>query len=111
MKFQKYTKYKSTGVDWLEKIPDEWEVKRLKDVVNSTKMLKDSAFKVLYHLMPGLPGSTNAKDLKNFKEIFTNPDFKPDMVKYYPCLVIKGTKLYFDYKKGLFKPLLEKKSN
>jgi elongator complex protein 3 len=82
----------------------------VKDVVDSTKRLKDSSFKVLYHLMPGLPGSDYKTDLKNFKKIFTNQDFKPDMVKFYPCLVIKGSELYTDWKKGLFKPLLEKEA-
>jgi elongator complex protein 3 len=80
------------------------------DVIDSTKRLKDSSFKILYHLMPGLPGSDYKTDLKNFKEVFTNPDFKPDMVKFYPCLVIKGTKLYEDWKKGDYIPLDEKKA-
>lgn len=79
----------------------------VEDVITSTQKLKDSSFKVLYHLMPGLPGSNYKKDLKNFKSIFTNPDFKPDMVKFYPCLVIKGTKLYDEWEKGNFAPLEE----
>ncbi len=79
----------------------------VEDVVSSTKRLKDSSFKVLYHLMPGLPGSNYKTDLKNLKSVFTNPDFKPDMVKFYPCLVIKGTKLYEDWKEGNFSPMLE----
>ena len=83
---------------------------KVKDVVDSTKLLKDSSFKVLYHLMPGLPGSDYKTDLKNFRSIFTNQDFKPDMVKFYPCLVIKGSELYEDWKKGNFKPILEKEA-
>jgi len=79
----------------------------VKDVVDSTRRLKDSSFKVLYHLMPGLPGSDYKTDLKNFRKIFSSQDFKPDMVKFYPCLVIKGSKLYDDWKKGHFTPLLE----
>jgi len=82
----------------------------VKDVVDSTQLLKDSAFKVLYHLMPGLPGSSYKKDLKNFRKIFSNPKFKPDMVKFYPCLVIKGTKLYDEWKKGNYVPLDELKA-
>lgn len=61
------------------------------DVINSTKKLKDSAFKVLYHIMPGLPGSNPEKDIKFVKRLFENPDFRPDMLKIYPTLVIKGT--------------------
>jgi len=80
------------------------------DVTQSTQLLKDSAFKVLYHLMPGLPGSSYASDLKNFRSIFSDPAFRPDMVKFYPCLVIKGTKLYSDWKKGNFEPMNEEKA-
>lgn len=79
----------------------------VEDVISATERLKDSAFKVLYHLMPGLLGSTYKSDLKNFKSIFTNPSFMPDMVKFYPCLVIKGTKLYDEWKKGNFSPMEE----
>ncbi len=79
----------------------------VQDVTDSTQLLKDSAFKVLYHLMPGLPGSTYKKDLKNFKMIFSDPRFKPDMVKFYPCLVIKGSELYNDWKSGDFEPMGE----
>jgi elongator complex protein 3 len=79
----------------------------VEDVIISTQLLKDSAFKVLYHLMPGLPGSTYKKDLKNFKMIFSDPRFKPDMVKFYPCLVIKGSELYNDWKRGDFEPMGE----
>ena len=79
----------------------------VKDVVDSTKRLKDSSFKVLYHLMPGLPGSDYKTDLANFRRVFSSQDFKPDMVKFYPCLIIKGSKLYEDWKKGKFEPMQE----
>ena len=93
--------------------PDNKIYKKIKrghtveDVITSTQKLKDSSFKVLYHLMPGLPGSDYKTDLKNFRKIFSSQDFKPDMVKFYPCLVIKGSELYDDWKKGEFNPLLE----
>jgi len=54
--------------------------------------------------MPGLPSSNTKKDLKAFREIFTNPVFKPDMIKIYPCLVLKGTKAYKWYREGKYKP-------
>ncbi|MFH1545447.1 MAG: tRNA uridine(34) 5-carboxymethylaminomethyl modification radical SAM/GNAT enzyme Elp3 [archaeon] len=82
----------------------------VKDVIESTSLLKDSAFKVAYHLMPGLPFSNKKKDLKMFKEIFSNPSFKPDMLKIYPCLVIEGTKLHDKWKKKEFTPLSTKKA-
>jgi elongator complex protein 3 len=76
----------------------------LQDVVNATKLLKDSGLKIVYHIMPGLPGSNFERDIETFKTIFTDPRFKPDMLKIYPTLVIKGTKLYEMWKEQKYKP-------
>jgi len=77
---------------------------RVQDVIEATRIMKDAGLKVSYHLMPGLPGSSFERDIAGFKEIFTNPQFKPDMIKLYPCLVIKGTKVYDWWKKGDYSP-------
>ena len=74
------------------------------DVVEATRVLKNSAVKVGYHMMLGLPGCDARRDLEAFQEIFENPDFKPDMLKIYPCLVTPGTVLYDQWKKGDYKP-------
>jgi elongator complex protein 3 len=76
--------------------------------IRATKLLKDAGFKICYHLMPNLPGSTPAKDLKMFREIFKNPDFQPDMIKIYPCVVTRGAEIYKWWKKGKYKPYSEK---
>ncbi len=76
----------------------------VQDVVEATRTLKDAGLKVGYHLMPGLPGSNFQRDLKAFKKIFTDANFKPDMIKIYPCLVLKGTKAYEWWKNGEYKP-------
>ncbi len=76
----------------------------VKEVIDATKKLKDAGFKVLYHMMIGLPGSTPEKDLNAFKEIFNNPDFCPDMIKIYPCLVTKYTPLEKMYYSGKYHP-------
>jgi elongator complex protein 3 len=76
----------------------------VEDVVEATCTLKDSGLKVAYHMMPGLPGSNQERDLNAFKTIFANPDFKPDMIKIYPCLVLKGTKTYEMWKNGTYTP-------
>jgi len=77
---------------------------KVKDVKEATRILKDSGLKVAYHMMPGLPGSNPKRDLNAFKTIFTSPDFKPDMIKIYPCLVLKGTGTYEWWKKGTYQP-------
>lgn len=77
---------------------------RVLDVVEATRVMKDAGLKIVYHLMPGLPGSNFEKDLNVFNGIFSNSDFKPDMIKIYPCLVLKGTKAYEWFLRGDFKP-------
>ena len=75
------------------------------EVTEATRLLRDSCFKVLYHWMPGQPGSTREGDIEDFKRLFDDPDFRPDMLKFYPCLVIPGTPLFRQWKQGRFKPL------
>jgi elongator complex protein 3 len=74
------------------------------DVKEATRVAKDAGLKIVYHLMPGMPGSNPTKDLEAFKRIFKDPAFKPDMIKIYPCLVIAGTKAYDWYREGVYKP-------
>lgn len=75
------------------------------ETIRATKLLKDAGFKINYHMMPGLPGSTLTKDFKMFKELFSSQDFQPDMLKIYPTVVLKNSKLYNMWKNGLYKPL------
>ena len=74
------------------------------EVIESTRIAKDAGLKIVYHLMPGMPGSNPKKDLDAFKKVFTEPNFKPDMIKIYPCLVIENTKAHEWYRKGIYKP-------
>jgi elongator complex protein 3 len=76
----------------------------VKDTIESTRILKDCGFKICYHIMPGLPGSDLDMDLKVFETIFSDSNFMPDMLKIYPTVVVKGTGLYDDWVKGLYKP-------
>jgi len=90
-----------------------YEIRRghtVADSIQATRIAKESGLKVCYHMMPGLPGSNFKKDLKSFKTIFENPDFKPDMLKIYPTLVIKGTELYKKWRKGEYQPLTNEKA-
>ena len=75
------------------------------DSIRSTKLAKDAGLKIVYHMMPGLPGSDEKKDLESFRRIFTDSDFMPDMLKIYPTLVVEGTELYEMWKNGEYEPL------
>jgi elongator complex protein 3 len=76
----------------------------VQDVVEATRIVKDAGLKTVYHLMPGMPGSEREKDLEAFNSIFSNPNFKPDMIKIYPCLVLQGTKAYEWLSQGKYTP-------
>jgi len=80
------------------------------DVKAATRNLKDAGFKVLYHAMPGLPGASMKDDLDSFEKMLYSAEFRPDMLKVYPCLVVKGTKLYGEFKKGNYEPLSTEKA-
>jgi elongator complex protein 3 len=90
--------------------PDDeiyWRVGRthtVADVQRATQIAKDAGLKVVYHMMPGMPGSTPDKDLEVFKLIFDDASFRPDMIKVYPCLVIDGTKVHKWYQQGIYVP-------
>ncbi len=73
-------------------------------VVQATKLLKDAGFKVGYHLMLNLPGSSAEMDRGMLQESFIDYRFQPDHLKLYPTTVTKFTKLAESYKQGLYKP-------
>ena len=77
--------------------------------IKATRLLKEAGFKINYHMMPDLPGSNYKKDLAMFKELFSNPDFQPDMLKIYPCVVVKNSPIYRWWKNGKYKPYFDKK--
>lgn len=66
----------------------------VQDVVDSFRIAKDSGLKIVAHMMPGLPGSSPEEDLESFRILFEDERFKPDMLKIYPTLVVKNSRLY-----------------
>ena len=80
----------------------------VQSTIEATKMLKDEGFKINYHMMPGLPGSTPRRDFDMFKALFEDPNFQPDMLKIYPTVVLKNSPLYNLWKKKQYRPLTDK---
>jgi len=99
-----------TRVELGVQIPDNKIYKLVKrghtvqDVVSATLALKNAGFKVGYHIMPGLPGSSVKHDLMLFKKLFASEMFKPDQLKLYPCQVMPCSELEEWYSKGKYKP-------
>ena len=80
----------------------------VKETILATKLLKNAGFKILYQMMPNLPGSDIKRDKKMFRELFSNSDFRPDLLKIYPCAILKKTALYKLWKSGEYKPYTKK---
>jgi len=77
---------------------------KVEDVVKATKLLREHGFKVHYHWMPGLPGSTPEKDLELSKRLFSDESFRPDGLKLYPTMVVEGTELERWYRDNRYQP-------
>jgi elongator complex protein 3 len=77
---------------------------KVEDVVKATYLLRRYGFKVHYHWMPGLPGSTVRHDLELTRLLFDDARFRPDGLKLYPTVVVEGTELEKWYLDGRYRP-------
>ncbi|CAB3397839.1 unnamed protein product [Caenorhabditis bovis] len=74
----------------------------VKSVCETFHMAKDTGYKVVIHMMPDLPNVGLERDKEQFLELFESPHFRPDGLKLYPTLVIRGTGLYELWKTGRY---------
>lgn len=72
------------------------------DVKKASKMIRWNGFQLGYQMMVGLPESTRIDEINTAKALIK---LKPKMVRIYPVLVVKDTKLEKDYKNGIYEPL------
>lgn len=77
----------------------------IEDSLEANRQLRDAGFKVGFHMMPGQPGMTPEMNRTDFDRIFTDPAWRPDYLKIYPTLVVKGTRIYDMWRRGDFDPL------
>lgn len=68
----------------------------------ASKLIKEHGFILGHQIMPGLPGSTQKKDMNTCLDSIK---MKPDMVRIYPTLIIKDTDLVDMYNSGEYNPL------
>jgi len=76
--------------------------------IAATKLLKNAGFKVSYQIMLNLYGSNPERDLKMAQVLFSDPDFCPDLLKIYPCAVLKEAPLFDIYQRGQYRPYPDK---
>jgi len=75
------------------------------DSIDANRRLRDSGFKVGFHMMPGQPGMSREMCREDFRRIFEDPAWRPDFLKIYPTLVVEGTAIYDSWHEGEFEPL------
>lgn len=71
------------------------------DVKNASKLIRKNKFRLGHQMMVGLPESTQRDEIETAKKLIK---LNPEMVRIYPVLVIKDTKLAEDYLNGEYKP-------
>ena len=72
------------------------------DVKKASRMIRWNGFKLGHQMMVGLPESTRIEEINTAKALIK---LKPKMVRIYPVLVIKNTKLEKEYREGTYEPL------
>jgi len=76
-----------------------------RDSVDASRRLRDAGLKVGYHMMPGQPGLSYEDSVEDIRRIFEHPRWRPDYLKIYPTLVVRGTRTYDMWRRGEFDPL------
>ena len=77
------------------------------DVAGAFRSSRGMGLKVCAHMMMGLPGSDDESDVESFRTLFNDPRYRPDELKVYPTLVIRGTELYEMWRRGEYEPLTD----
>jgi histone acetyltransferase (RNA polymerase elongator complex component) len=72
------------------------------DTVEAVKVLKRYGFRVGIQLMPGLPGDSRERFRSTITKVI---ELRPNMVRLYPAIVIRGTELAYLFRKGRYEPL------
>lgn len=70
----------------------------------AVKLLRQAGFKIHAHWMPNLYGSSPQQDVEDYTKLFTEPDFRPDELKIYPCSLIESAELMQKFQDGSWQP-------
>ncbi len=71
------------------------------DVREAARAVKDGGFSLVLQMMTGLPGDTPEKSVRTAEEL---AGLKPDGVRIYPAVVVRGTRLEQLWRSGEYVP-------
>ena len=78
-----------------------------KESVEAIKLLRDLGFKLNLHYMIFY---NTKKEVDDMKKLFSDENYRPDMLKIYPCMIFPGTELYTLFKEGGYKEVTTKEA-
>ena len=70
------------------------------DLRRAARMVREAGFELILQMMTGLPGDTLEKSLYTARELIA---LKPDGVRIYPTVIVRGTKLYEMWQQGRYR--------
>jgi elongator complex protein 3 len=70
-------------------------------------LLRQAGFKLHAHWMPNLYGSSPEADVEDFERLWSDPAFRPDELKIYPCSLIETAELMAYHRDGRWRPYSE----
>jgi elongator complex protein 3 len=68
------------------------------------RLLRGAGFKLHVHWMANLLGSSPELDLADFERLFREPNWRPDELKLYPCVLIESAELATQHARGEWRP-------
>ena len=101
-------KYKVRSIEILVPSSNDYILKKsnaqimFSDIKKTSKLLRWNGFKVGYQMMVGLPESTRLDEINTAKALIK---LKPNTIKIFPVLVLKGTTLEKEYNNEKYVPL------
>ena len=70
-------------------------------------LLRGAGFKLQAHWMANLYGSDPDRDIDDYRRLWSDPAFRPDELKLYPCSLIETAELMAHYRSGAWQPYEE----
>ena len=78
-----------------------------KESKEAIKLLRDLGFKLNLHYMIFY---NTKKEIEDMKKLFSDENYRPDMLKIYPCMIFPGTEMHELFKQGKYKEVTTKEA-
>lgn len=82
-------------------------MERADTIRNALELARLFGFKTHTHFMLNLLGATPESDIRDYRTFATDPSYRPDEVKLYPCALVAATELVDRYEDGSWRPYTE----